>query len=359
MAPLETGNDTGVRTFAGRLILKNLDIVEVFFVRWLRWHRLNPRAKQAKGLTMHVRLIDANSLGNPHPLTPLTPDTWGAVDRLRRFLQAAPQVLNVLLWDGRAAWRRAQMPDYGEPAHRATAQGEALAQLCQRLPVPQVTHPGAEAADLAWGLSRQLERQGHRVTLYTNQPQWLQLVSSRTGWTSARKSGLVELDGFARSSGGFPRPGAVADVLALSGDADRQLVGLPDFNVKKALALVSRFGSVQGALDAASDFMAFSAEPAHHLALMVDEHRTRVARNLALLDLSRGPALDGALAALTLGEYCELGLFELFMDLDFRAGQADFEAWSRGLDKRPDKPALQAFARSVASMAESWQPLAT
>ena len=307
---------------------------------------------------MHVRLIDANSLGTPHPVSPLTPDTWGAVDRLRRFLQATPQVLNVLLWDGRADWRHAQRPRYGEPARRATAQGAALAQLCRRLPVTQVMHPGAEAADLAWGLSRQMERQGHRVTLCTTQPVWLQMVSSRTSWTSARKPGLVELDGFARSSGGFPRPGVVADVLALSGDAERKLVGLPDFNLKKALALVNRFGSVQGALDAAEDFLVFSADPAHAPALMVEKHRTRVVANQNLLDLSRGPALDGAQAEVTAGEYCELGLFELFLDLDFKLGQADFGAWCRGLDNRPDKPALQAFARGVAAMADSWQGLA-
>lgn len=322
---------------------------------------------------MHVRLIDANSLGYAqHHANDIslagslqTQAVSGVMRHLRRNLQFDKQVFNVLIWDGRAQWRYDLHPGYKAGRHRTPEQRESrrayeaqqpwIRRVLRSFPVAQVQHPHAEADDLAFGLSRALARQGHLVSLFTADTDWLQLVSSRVQWVNARKpSQVVMADGFVRSSGGFATPADVAAVKALMGDTSDDIDGLPDVGPKRAQGLLAKYGGLQEVLAAAQDFLTFSAEPKYFHSLMVPEYRDLVERNSRLVDLSRGPRLAADDVALSFGQFDELDLYEALVDLDFKTMQDEFASWQRALDVEVDRANALSVKRALETLGSSW-----
>ena len=322
---------------------------------------------------MLVKLIDANSLGYAQHHAQdartgagiQTQAIAGVLNHLKRNLQHAPKTLNVMVWDDRAQWRYDIHPGYKAGRHRTLEQREARARYeeqrpwiqkaLSKFPVVQLTCSGAEADDVAFGMSRQLGLQGHLVELYTADSDWLQLVSQRVSWVNARKPAeKVELDGFTRQTG-YRIPAQVAEVKALTGDASDDIDGLPDVADKRAIALLAKYGSLDQVLDAAEDFLGFSAEPKYYHSLMVPEHRETVRRNRRLVDLARGPAIRADSATLVVGEFEELDLAELFHDLGFKQWLDVFGHWTKTLEAAPLTAFdVQSLQRAVRQMPDSW-----
>lgn len=323
---------------------------------------------------MHIRLIDANSLGHAqhhgqperlakqeHPVQAV----FGVLNNLRQHLQNAPDVLNVLIWDGRAQWRYDLHPGYKSGRHKTPEQRRArqayewqqpwIQRAVACLPLVQITHPHAEADDLGWGISQQLSRQGHMVTLATTDSDWLQGVKQRVRWQNVRTPHqVVELEGFSKSSGGFFSPASVAPVKALAGDTSDDIEGVNQVGDKRAMGLLSKYKSIPELLAAADDFMAFSAEPSYAHGLMNAEVRERVLRNLRLIDLSAGPALAGSDCHLVVRPDSSLDLYEIFVDLEFLHWQEQFQGWERLCNREMDPAALQIVERAIAAMKSSW-----
>lgn len=323
-------------------------------------------------LLMHVRLIDANSVGYAHHHAAdqrfvgdmQTHAVHGLLWHIRRNLQIDPDMLNVLVWDGRAHWRYAMHPGYKAGRHRTAEQRETRRQYeaqrpliqraLQNFPVLQVRVPDSEADDLAWGLSRQLSAQGHRVTVFTADSDWLSMVNARTAWVNARKpQQIIELDGFSKATG-FPSPGQVAAIKALSGDDADDIEGVHDIGPKRAAALIQRHGSLAGVFRAAQDIFTFSQEPKYFHALMLAEVQERVLRNERLVDLSKGPALHSSSVELQVGEYDPLELYELFVDLEFKQWQESFPQWEKVLSMEPPTANFLSVKRALANLAQSW-----
>lgn len=323
---------------------------------------------------MHVRLIDANSVGYAqhhggevtHVGDMQTQAIFGFLNHVRKQIQYSPQVLNVVVWDGRAQWRYDLHPGYKAGRHRTAEQRAMRAAYEQQrpwiqraltyFPVVQVTHPGAEADDVAFGLSRQLTKQGNRTSAFSADFDWLQMVNRLTSWVNARKPSThtVDLDNFAKESGGYLRPEAVAPLKALTGDVSDDIEGLVDVALKRAGPLLTKYGSVEAILEAAGDFLAFSAEPKYYHSLMNPPTQELVRRNLQLVDLARAPALAGEDLVVTVGEFCDLELYSLFIDLDFKQAQSYFENWERALSKPANVGEVQSVQRAAARIAESW-----
>lgn len=322
---------------------------------------------------MHVRLIDANSVGYAqHHAQDLrhSPDGHqtqaiaGMLMHLRRNIQYDPAILNVLLWDDRAQWRYDLHPNYKNGRHRTVEQREARAayewqrpwieRALAAFPVLQVRARGAEADDLGWGLSRQLAAQGHLVSLYTADTDWLAMVQARVRWVNARKPAqVVEEDGFARTCP-YPFPQQVAAIKALTGDDADDIDGVPDIAIKRAQSILAKYGSLDGVLEAAADPFRFSDEPKYYQTLGLPETQALVRRNRQLVDLSRGPAIDPAAVELTVGEFNPLELYEIFVDLEFAQYQDTFSQWERTLDRDLPLSDVLSVKRAVANLAQSW-----
>ena len=322
---------------------------------------------------MHIRLIDANSVGyaqhHAHDIR-LSPAGFqaqaiaGMLMHVRRNIQYDPQILNLLLWDGRAQWRYDLLPTYKGNRHSTLEQREAraayeaqrpwIARALSSFPVMQARVPNAEADDLAWGLSRQLAAQGHFVSLYTADTDWLAMVASRVRWVNARKpSQVVEIDGFAKACQ-YPFPQQVAAIKAIAGEDSDGINGVPDIALKRAQAILAKYGSLDGVLEAAADPFRFSDEPKYYQSLALPEMQDLVRRNRQLVDLSRGPALDGSTVEVTTGAYDSLELYEIFHDLGFLQYLDAFNQWERALDREMPLSDVLSVKRAIANVAQSW-----
>lgn len=323
---------------------------------------------------MHVRLIDANSVGYAqhhagtvtHAGNMQTQGFTGFLAHIRKQIQFTPDILNVVIWDGRAQWRYDLHPGYKAGRHR-TAEQRAARQAYEEqrpwiqralayFPVVQIRHPGAEADDVAFGLSKQVALQGNRTSVYSADFDWLQMVTRLTSWVNARKPSthVVELGNFAAESGGYLRPDAVAQLKALTGDVSDDIPGMVDVGLKRAGSLLSKYGSFESILTASEDFMGFSSEPKHFHSLMTPEVNQLVRRNLKLVDLAKGPPLLGADLEVTVGDFCDAELFSIFIDMDFQQGQSYFDNWARVLSTPPNTGEVQYIKRAAGQIAGSW-----
>jgi DNA polymerase-1 len=320
---------------------------------------------------MHVRLIDANSLGyaQHHALDVTTAGELqtqaieGVASHLRKHLTRTPDVLNVMIWDGRAQWRYDLLPGYKSGRKRTAEQRAAryhyeaqrpwIRRVLKFFPVLQVEHPHAEADDLGWGLSQQLAKQGHLVSCQTVDADWYQMVRPRVQIAHQRKPLLIELDGFAKASG-FSSPSAVPLIKALSGDNSDDIPGLPDIADKRAQLLLTKYGSIPAMFEAAGDVLAFSQEPKYAHGLMLPGMRELVERNLRMVDLSKGPALQGSDVTLDIGESADPFLWALLDELQMQPILKSFDWWVAPLQADPSLAAVQSVQRALNSLSNSW-----
>lgn len=291
---------------------------------------------------MHIQLIDANALSRA-PVTethsdrePLEDAKQGAarlLNAVRHRLERAPDNLLVVLWNGSSQWRTRILPAYIKPKCCPLQDSLAQASLAH-LPIVQLSHPHAEAADLAWGLAAQLSRQGHLVTLESEEPNWLQAVANRVSWQSPRNPRQkVELQGFFKSSG-FLTPASVSHTRALTGVPSLGVVGVPGLDAKRAQGLIAKYKTASALLEATQDFTLFSQEPAYAHALMNPEVQDLLTLNLKVLDLPSAPALIGDDCRVTVSDWDSLDFYDILGELRLAREPLQFAHWQR-LGERP------------------------
>jgi DNA polymerase-1 len=323
---------------------------------------------------MQVRLIDANALGfaqyfigrKAGPDQQGTRAVRGFLEHVRSRLHFSPAVVNVVLWDGRAQWRYDLLPAYKSSRHKTIEQRLAreayepqrplIERALRYFPVIQLRHPSAEADDLAFGTARQLAGQGHLVDLSTSDTDWLGLVANRVRWVNAKKlTQIVELDSFFKETG-VVSPTLYAHAKAMAGDTTDDIPGVEDIGLKRAAALLAKYGSLEAALTAAEDLLTFGAEAKYYQALTDADVRQSVRRNVQLVDLGAGPALLGAEVQTTVGELDEMELAGLFDELGFDDYLANWSYWGRPLARSLEKADVLSVQRAVANMHLSWPP---
>lgn len=323
---------------------------------------------------MHIRLYDMNSVGYTHhhgqslttdSLGRQTQAVSGVLNRIKQQIKQSPEILPIALWDGRAQWRYDLHPSYKSGRHRTPEQRAAREAYTNQVPwiqkglscfpVVQVTHPNAEADDLGWALSRQLERQGHLVTLESSDTDWLQMVSQRVECMSARSPHtLIGLDGFLANSKGFPHPLLVPHIKAISGDSSDDIEGVEKIADKRAIVLIDKYQSVENLISATEDFMSFSQEPSWAHALMDPQVQQRILNNLRLIDLSRGPALKGADCVVTCGEGDERELQGLLESLALNSLTQGYYSWQQVCDSVVTAAGRSVVQKALSNLHESW-----
>ncbi len=118
--------------------------------------------------------------------------------------------------------------------------------------IPILQSEGFEADDVIGTLARQAAEQGHDVFVVSNDKDMLQLVTGKVKVLNPVKDNLildrekvVEVLGVA--------PEQVIDVMALRGDSIDNIPGAPGIGDKGSVELIQQFGSVEAALDRASE----------------------------------------------------------------------------------------------------------
>jgi DNA polymerase-1 len=128
--------------------------------------------------------------------------------------------------------------------------------LCEAMRLPIIEVPGYEADDVIGALAQQSGRRDVDVYIVTSDKDMMQLVGGRVrvlrpGQGAAKPDVLLD-SAKVEEVMGVP-PAQVADVMALMGDSIDNIPGAKGIGDKGARELIRRFGSVEAALDHASE----------------------------------------------------------------------------------------------------------
>ena len=139
---------------------------------------------------------------------------------------------------------------------------EMPADLAQQLPyirralealrIPILQAEGFEADDVIGTLAAKAAKEGHEVFVVSNDKDMMQLVTDRVKILNPVKENLVLNPERVTETLGVP-PEKVIDVMALRGDAVDNVPGAPGIGDKGSVELIQQFGSLEAALDRASE----------------------------------------------------------------------------------------------------------
>ena len=118
--------------------------------------------------------------------------------------------------------------------------------------IPILQSEGFEADDVIGTLARQAAEQGHDVFVVSNDKDMLQLVTGRVKVLNPVKDNLILDREKVIEFLGVP-PEQVIDVMALRGDSIDNIPGAPGIGDKGSVELIQQFGTVEAALDHASE----------------------------------------------------------------------------------------------------------
>ncbi len=125
--------------------------------------------------------------------------------------------------------------------------------LLDAMRVPIIQFPGFEADDVIGTIARQTEQSGDaEVVIVSSDKDMLQLVTDKVSMLNPMKDDTWYDAAKTVEFMGVP-PSAVADLLALKGDAIDNIPGAPGIGDKGARDLIMRFGSVENALERANE----------------------------------------------------------------------------------------------------------
>jgi DNA polymerase-1 len=118
--------------------------------------------------------------------------------------------------------------------------------------IPILEAQGFEADDVIGTLAKQAAAAGHPVFVVSNDKDMLQLVTDNVKVLNPAKDNLVLDRDKVIETLGVP-PERVVDVMALRGDSIDNIPGAPGIGDKGSVELIQQFGTVEAALDRASE----------------------------------------------------------------------------------------------------------
>ena len=183
---------------------------------------------------------------------------YGFQNILLNLLAAHKPDAVAIAWDERAPTFRHNAYDgykatrHGMPEELAQ-QMPVLKELLTDLGFVQVSKAGWEADDILGTLAAACEAAGGTTLLATGDRDSLQLVDDATTVLLATNKETLPMDPTAIREKYGIEPPQLIDVKSLMGDASDNIPGVPGIGEKTALALISKFGSLQGVYDNIED----------------------------------------------------------------------------------------------------------
>lgn len=219
----------------------------------------------------HHLLIDANNVmfaaqaGSERRLMSGDVETtaiFGTLASARYLQKTFPNSKPTFLWDSSPTWRHEEYPEYkGNRDDNAELvkikealkpQRTELQKALQLLGIRQLSAKRYEADDMAGYLAPRLSKTG-KVTVVTNDQDWLQLVSENVNWFDRNKEKLVVLENF-QTFTGYTDPTAFLFGKCLRGDKGDNLPGVGGIGDKGAEALTAEFKDYADLLERWAEF---------------------------------------------------------------------------------------------------------
>ena len=176
---------------------------------------------------------------------------FGFQNILLNLLSAHHPDAVAIAWDEKApTFRHTAYDGYKATRHgmpqELAEQMPVLKQLLTDLGFVQVSKPGWEADDILGTLAAANEAAGGTTLLATGDRDSLQLVDDATTVLLATNRETLPMDPAAIQEKYGVAPPQLIEVKSLMGDASDNIPGVPGIGEKTALALVQKFGSLQG-----------------------------------------------------------------------------------------------------------------
>ncbi|HZU22109.1 MAG TPA: DNA polymerase, partial [Terriglobales bacterium] len=234
-------------------------------------------------------------------------DTQGAaVSEIRKWDIRTQQFQNVAYGGYKA--NRAEMPP--DLAQQVPYIRRALAAF--RIPI--LENPGYEADDVIGTLARQGAEQGREVFVVSSDKDMLQLVNEHVCVLNPPKDNLICDRAKVEEILGVP-PERVIDVMALRGDTIDNIPGAPGIGDKGSVELIRRFGSVEAALEHASEV----EKKTYRESLLNNREQILYSKDQVTIDCHvPGVTLDAALLETMAAQEPDIeACRELFTELEF------------------------------------------
>lgn len=291
---------------------------------------------------MFFNIVDGNSLGFAHLYSRKdTPNgaVIGVLESIIKSLIYRSDVPYILLWDDKAHWRYELYPPYKSGRHLTPEQRDIRARyevernilipLLSHLPIIQLTAKGAEADDLAFQLTRQLQSMGYLSKLFTADTDWLTAVDQLVHWINAKRPAeIITPHNFATATD-FGKPEWVPVIKALDGDRSDDIVGVKGIGEKRGLALLQKYGSLENILYAASDILGWSQEPSYYQPLSNYDVQKNVLTNHQLTNLRLAPLIKPSDITMVAGEHDMLSLMSNLMDANITLDKITESMWTK------------------------------
>lgn len=257
-------------------------------------------------------IIDGNSIGHAnHNGMKLsvagfeTQAIFGFLKSMQRLAQMYEGWSPLVLWDGKAQWRKDLYPEYKATRVATDAKQQAskdsykkqtplIRKALQLIGVRQMLVTSAEADDMAGLMTRKIsDKSGSRIVLVTGDKDWLQLVRPGVTWFDPIRDRQVNLSNFFEFTG-YRTPEQFVDGKALTGDSSDNISGVGGIGEKGAPEFIAQFGSVTEFFEQC-DSGIFVPKKKAHQNLASPEGRAVFHRNrkiMNLLDVPNPPRED-------------------------------------------------------------------
>ena len=205
---------------------------------------------------------------------------------------------------------------HGYKANRKEMPGDLVQQLpyirraLEAYRIPILEQGGYEADDVIGTLARKAAAQSYSIYVVSSDKDMLQLVNDRVLVLNPPKDNLICNAAKVEEILGVP-PERVIDVMALRGDSIDNIPGAPGIGDKGSVEIIKRFGSVEQALDRASEV----EKKTYRESLQNNRENILLSKQLVTIDCDVPIELD--VNAMKVGQPDVEALRGLFTELEF------------------------------------------
>lgn len=312
---------------------------------------------------MYINIVDGNSLGYGYFHSKKNIQNGAVIGFLEGVIKSLlfrPDAPYVVLWDDRAHWRyelhpayksgRSFTPEQRQARAEYEAQRPVIQQLLAHLPVIQLTPLNAEADDLAFQLTRQIQQLGYLSKLFTADTDWLYCVDKLVHWINAKRPAEeVSLYNFGKLTR-FIKPEFVPMIKAIEGDKADDIYGVKGLGEVRATAIIEKYGSLANVLHAAGDILNWSNEANYYQILSNMDVQNNVLTNYNLINLANAPQISSEDIQAVWGVCDVLSLGMKLEDLSIQLPTITEDKWSKLSNQVLNNSGAQVIKKAIAQM---------